>query len=276
MSVRVMTWVWEHSRAQPTHRLVLLAIADCANDVGEQAYPSGATLAKKTGLSERGVRAALAGLTALGELRVDYKAGPRGCNRYRVVMADPARDAGSQPDPPGTHNTVHEMHSARDARGTRHEMPGTRHETTVDPARGAPEPSENRPPTEPSVEPSVARKRAMAIARRIPPDFAPTPEMITWAKENTPLVGAKETAAFVDYWISAAKGTKRDWPATWRNWMRRAQSEAESRRARASPRGLVEINGARVRPETAARIADRERLAAKDAEEARLAIERGS
>lgn len=45
--------------------------------------------------------------------------------------------------------------------------------------------------------------------------------------------------------------------------------------SRASPH-LVEVNGMKLRPETAARFADRERFAAKDAEEARLAIEGGS
>ena len=85
-----------------------------------------------------------------------------------------------------------------------------------------------------------ARKRGT----RLPDDFTITTDMIDWARKNTPLVGAKETEAFVDYWrgIPGTKGTKLDWPGTWRNWMRRAQSDAERRpntsadRTRASPR----------------------------------------
>ncbi|HEX6968927.1 MAG TPA: helix-turn-helix domain-containing protein [Micromonosporaceae bacterium] len=253
MSVRVMTWVWSHSRSNPTHRLVLLAIADCANDAGEQAYPSAATLAKKTGLSERGVRAALAGLATLGELQIDYKAGPRGCNRYRIVMKDPAPDAGS--------DTLHEVHSARGAGSTRHEVQGTRHETTGNPARGAPEPSENRPTT--SVEPSVPRKRGSATkGTRIPDDFAATADMIAWARTNTPLVGIRETAAFVDYWRGqpGARGVKADWPATWRNWMRRSQKDAESGRTNGRASSMVEVNGMRLRPERAEQIARRARF----------------
>lgn len=60
---------------------------------------------------------------------------------------------------------------------------------------------------------------------RIPPDFAVTPEMVTWANEHTPHVdGRTETAAFIDYWRSktGANATKLDWTATWRNWMRKA------------------------------------------------------
>src|SRR5690606_6482867 len=48
VSVRAMSWVWNYSRSKPTQRLVLLAIADCANDHGAEAYPSNATLAAKT------------------------------------------------------------------------------------------------------------------------------------------------------------------------------------------------------------------------------------
>lgn len=97
--------------------------------------------------------------------------------------------------------------------------------------------------------------------------------MIEWARTNTPLVGAKETLAFVDYWRGApgGKGVKLDWPATWRNWMRKAQQDAERRPARASPNGLVEHGGLKVRPETAARLHDRARFEAMDAQQ--LAIE---
>jgi hypothetical protein len=34
-----MTWVWQHSRADGNVRLVLLAIADSANDDGLDAWP---------------------------------------------------------------------------------------------------------------------------------------------------------------------------------------------------------------------------------------------
>ncbi len=80
--------------------------------------------------------------------------------------------------------------------------------------------------------------RSTARATRIPDDFAVTDDMITWARENTPLVGRPETDKFVDYWRakSGKDATKRDWIATWRNWMRRAQDDAE-RRGPARPQG---------------------------------------
>ena len=41
-----MTWVGDHSPVGGNERLVLLAIADCANDEGGDAWPSIATLAR--------------------------------------------------------------------------------------------------------------------------------------------------------------------------------------------------------------------------------------
>jgi hypothetical protein len=84
----------------------------------------------------------------------------------------------------------------------------------------------------------VAARPRDQRATRIPDDFAPTPEMIAWARRETPQVGTVETARFVDYWRAkpGAAGRKLDWPATWRNWMRRAQDDLAHRGlARASP-----------------------------------------
>ncbi len=55
MSVKVVTWVWEHSPVAGNERLVLLAITDSAEDDGRNAWPSVATLASKTRLDPRTV-----------------------------------------------------------------------------------------------------------------------------------------------------------------------------------------------------------------------------
>jgi hypothetical protein len=72
------------------------------------------------------------------------------------------------------------------------------------------------------------------LARRIPDDFKPSDEMKQWfAAEQlgTVLDAWKEHAKFVDYWRGASgqRATKHDWPATWRNWMRRAYEDAGTR-----------------------------------------------
>ncbi len=68
---------------------------------------------------------------------------------------------------------------------------------------------------------TAPRKRG----RRIPDDFAITDDMRQWATTNGFAHHDldKITAEFVDYWrgVAGAKALKTDWPATWRNWIRR-------------------------------------------------------
>ncbi|GGK31932.1 hypothetical protein GCM10010124_25880 [Pilimelia terevasa] len=111
---------------------------------------------------------------------------------------------------------------------------------------GVTDPSVTVPPTRPdptrtsygsnksvSAASGAARKRAT----RLPEGFAVTDEMKTWFVANCPGIdGRREHERFTDYWtgIGGAKGTKTDWVATWRNWMRKA---ADDQRARPAARG---------------------------------------
>lgn len=65
------------------------------------AYPSVAELMRKTRLGERTVQGALRDLEKNGELSIDLNGGPRGCNRYQVIMSDPRRSCTpADPAPP--------------------------------------------------------------------------------------------------------------------------------------------------------------------------------
>jgi hypothetical protein len=106
--------------------------------------------------------------------------------------------------------------------------PGERGVVTVV-STGSPSPfplSSSPGPREPAARAPRAQTRERGT--RIPDDFAVTPEMVTWARENAPQVnGGYETAKFVDYWRAKAgrDATKTDWIGTWRNWMRKAQED---------------------------------------------------
>jgi hypothetical protein len=87
MSVRVLSWVFDHSPVE--HRgdlLVLLVLADCARDDGSGAYPSVEKLGRKARLSRRGVFDALIRLKAVGAIEAQGR-GPHRTVSYRVVMA---------------------------------------------------------------------------------------------------------------------------------------------------------------------------------------------
>lgn len=62
---------------------------------------------------------------------------------------------------------------------------------------------------------------------RIPDPFFVTDDMVAWAAQHHPgFDWAAETIKFKDHWLAApsSRGVKADWPACWRNWIRRAAS----------------------------------------------------
>lgn len=71
MSVRVMAEVWSRLDCGGSELLLALALADYANDDGENVYPSVATLARKTRQSVRTVQRQLADFRRCGWLLVD-------------------------------------------------------------------------------------------------------------------------------------------------------------------------------------------------------------
>lgn len=81
MSIALMTLVWELD-LPPGEKLVLLALADQANDNGAQCWPSVDTIARRSGQGERTVRRALASLETKGHLTRDHRDGTS--TKYRV------------------------------------------------------------------------------------------------------------------------------------------------------------------------------------------------
>lgn len=94
MSIKVMTKVWASSKAKGSQLLLLLAIADFADDEGK-AFPSIKTLAEKTRLSTRQTTSNVQALEKLGELRVTRS---NKVNQYKIVVKrlQYEKDAGLQ------------------------------------------------------------------------------------------------------------------------------------------------------------------------------------
>jgi len=106
MSVKVMSWVLEHSRASAGDLLVLLILADHADDETWSCWPGIARLAALARMSERGVQYCLRNLEGLGELEVTPP-GDHKTNTYRIRLEQyetlpfvssrlPAEDSGVQ------------------------------------------------------------------------------------------------------------------------------------------------------------------------------------
>ena len=70
MSVRIMTRVWDAEFPTTSMKLVALKLADCANDEGENIYPSIPRVERETGVSASSVREAIADMEASGLIAV--------------------------------------------------------------------------------------------------------------------------------------------------------------------------------------------------------------
>lgn len=155
MSVKWTTQVWENSGHKGTDLLCLLAIADNANDEGI-AWPSMATIAKKSRLSERQTTRVIKKLVASGELKITEKAKGVRSNRYQI--------AGEWNEPRGDTDDTSKENARGDtcdtSRGDTHDTCQIVTHDTDDTSRGdiqgargdiavSPEPS-----LEPSLEPS--------------------------------------------------------------------------------------------------------------------------
>jgi len=97
VSLKAMNWVWDHSPAVGTELLVLLAIADNADDAGANAYPSTDTLARKTRLDTRTVQRVIRRLEERGHVVVD-RGGGRAANRYSMSLTIPQQPVDNPPD----------------------------------------------------------------------------------------------------------------------------------------------------------------------------------
>jgi hypothetical protein len=86
MSVYISAAVWK-MQLQPTNKLIMLALADMANDEG-QCWPSNRSLQRRTGLSERTVRGALTDLEEQGLVRRDsrFNEGRQTSNLFEILV----------------------------------------------------------------------------------------------------------------------------------------------------------------------------------------------
>lgn len=111
-----MTAAWKLEGLTPTQKLVLLSLADNANDQGE-CYPSMAQIGRRTALSERAVRDAIRSLERLQIVSSAARSGTSTvyflritdaleCQPTPAAGAAPANHAPRQQVPPNHHLTV--------------------------------------------------------------------------------------------------------------------------------------------------------------------------
>lgn len=109
------------------------------------------------------------------------------------------------------------------------------------PPDGPPSPRSPLPPLNPPTPSAPPSGEAVPTAKRgqrIPAAF-PDDEAVRWALDAgaSPGLVGREREKFRDFWLgkTGQNATKADWPATWRNWIRRAIDDAKPGSGRGPP-----------------------------------------
>src|SRR5437763_16906034 len=93
MSFLASNAVWNHSKQKSGRLIVLLKLADFANDQGISG-PAVSTLAKYARICERHVQRCLEKLQRDGELKIVHNGGPKGSNLYKICLPLIKREQG--------------------------------------------------------------------------------------------------------------------------------------------------------------------------------------
>jgi DNA-binding Lrp family transcriptional regulator len=205
-------------------KLVLLALSSWAGCTS--IYPSQQKIAKIIGKSERQVRYCLTELRDKGLVEWKTVATEKGrLSTYRIVtpwtVVEVPAEQGPAPDaaPPGNGVT---------GSGTPSRMGPAPHAGKVDK-----EEVDNKQGEVASLPlPGAASGTTAKRGTRLNPEWLPEPEVRQQIAAECLRVDLKaEHLQFVDYWIAkpGKDGLKLDWTATWRKWMRKAQSTAAAR-----------------------------------------------
>lgn len=243
MSIAALKWAFPIPLTGP-RKTVLIVLAEHADESGI-CWPAISRVTLFSGVCERSVWTALKDLEAAGLILVERSQG-RKSNQYRLPFTSaPDADAiaaieqsqgrkfgrtknlitapgacasdaintapGALNEDPGA---LHGMHSD----GASDALMGAPHSKMS--ARVAPEPLE--PSMNPQLTPKTLapKKTASSSSRgtRLPDDWKPEPKDVDFAISLS-LDANKLLDEFRDYWrsIPGYRGTKLDWPATWRN-----------------------------------------------------------
>lgn len=131
MSVYCASLAWRHGPKDRNDLLVLLAIADFADDEG-YCWPSVKTLAAKARMTERGVQKIIRRLETQGYVSVETGTGRKNCNEYQINLDLLQK---------GEQETPNRIHPEQGSPRTRKQKPRTAKQERVN--GGSPEPSKN-------------------------------------------------------------------------------------------------------------------------------------
>ena len=226
MSIRIMSQVWDNGPDDRNELLVLLALADFANDEGE-CWPSMIGVAEKSRMTERGAQKVIRRLEECGWIKTDTGGGRGGKNKYRILAANPERE------------TPNAKRGMQEKPRTDEQKPRTDEQKT--PNGRSPEPSGTiKEPSE--VPPCIPPSEKPPAKARLPDGWALSDEGWAYARSQgiPDQAITDEARGFHAYWSDRtdreARKSQRGWEQCWAGWCRRI-APRYSRMARAAQPG---------------------------------------
>lgn len=234
MSTLATAWAMRVEGLSPTAKFVLIVLADAHNGHSGECYPSVARIAETTGFSESTVKYAVRDLEADGLISRAIQNDPNGRTKgVQYTLSIP--QARGQEQTPRGHLTRGEGSSDEGGRG--HLTP----------------PHKDNRKKEPEDKPEGARATRLPASWDAPADFIEFAITEGLTRDEARTV----EHVFRDHWVSARDGLKRDWLATWRNWVRRdAPRIIRSRQAQAGRNGQPDRSLVGAYQRAAARFSD--------------------
>jgi hypothetical protein len=247
MSIEAMTWVFSHSEATTGDRLVLLALADHANEAW-QAYPGVKLMGSKARLSKRQVQRCLKSLRDAGRIRacgqspfdtVVYEL-VRDCEQDRIDRA--AREEREARERGGDKSSPRDISDAEGVTNPTRSAAEMSSEPSVEPKREPSEAEESRAgealfdvePAEAAAGQAVDAE-VLAILRRVkrvPGSKAPTIEAVEKVRDAFPDRDAVRVAEELEFWSTHGNGSRRQIKSimqTYRSFMRQSGPASASR-----------------------------------------------
>ena len=236
MSYKASDWAVAQPVGNAAAKLVLLILAHHRNHLTGQCFPSVATIAREAGLSDRGVRNAIARLAKLGliELR-----GSTTRRHYHLSVTAPVQGADVSRETAASGTGIDASIPVRGSAiaaagaggsGTPCRLTGKEHENNRE-GESAPAPRDAAGMGKTKTPPrSAAQANRYPAATRLPEDWQPSQDDVAFAQREHPAVDWRsEARAFRDYWLAKPDGSSADWEASWRRWLGQA--------ARFTPKG---------------------------------------
>jgi hypothetical protein len=210
-----MTAVWKAVGLLTNRKMVLLKLADHADDEGGSCWPSVGRIAHECGLSERTVQTILAEFRGEQIIVVEGNAaGGSGRSRLYRINVERAQE-------------LHPLEPYRAGKGCNSYAPFDDEKGATESAKGC---SSFAPKPSVTIKQNRQGERARARRTRIAPDWQPDIETTIWAQQRgfTDDEIGRERARFED----SARAHGRlyvDWQAAFRNWLNKTPEFAAQR-----------------------------------------------